>query len=223
MNDDKIKKLLGEPVANLCQSFLDKFIEANVEHRHKLGMGAVITRRMVSNCCNWCKGLVGIYEYGTEPKNVYRRHDNCKCLVTYKSYKGGYKDVHSKQEFKNYSTARIKKILDDGIDDDIIKQKNVFIHENKIKLYLLKPGAKHSAEFFDVGFSVGDDELLKRQLLNAFDIEKAIFNEPKDGEFANFYFYAYLGVTKKKRFKIVWRIDKEGDIPRFITAYRKDD
>ena len=29
--------------------------------------------------------MAGRYEYGSEPKNVYRRHDNCGCMVTYEN------------------------------------------------------------------------------------------------------------------------------------------
>ena len=35
--------------------------------------------------CKWCTNLAGRYEYGQEPDDVYRRHDNCGCTVTYEN------------------------------------------------------------------------------------------------------------------------------------------
>lgn len=55
-----------------------------------------IVRTTDGHCCDWCANLAGTYEYGMEPKDVYRRHDNCGCQVTFISEKGA-QDVHSKQ------------------------------------------------------------------------------------------------------------------------------
>ena len=110
MRNELVNKLLGEPMCNMCQSFFDGFIEKNVECRHQMGLKQILIRQMVANCCDWCRNLAGVYDYNNAPDDIYRRHDNCRCMVTFKSEKSGYKDVHSKQEFNRYRNARIARL-----------------------------------------------------------------------------------------------------------------
>lgn len=100
-----ISNLLGEPVSNLCHAFYDQYVEANVKFRSRAGMKEVIIRRQLGKCCKWCADLAGIYEYGDHPDDIFRRHDNCKCMVTYKD-ESGYTDVWSKKEFESQKEAR---------------------------------------------------------------------------------------------------------------------
>lgn len=100
-----ISNILGEPVSNLCHAFYDQYVEANVKFRSRAGMKTVIIRRQLGKCCKWCADLAGIYEYGNHPDDVFRRHDNCKCMVTYKD-EDGYTDVWSKKTFQSYKNAR---------------------------------------------------------------------------------------------------------------------
>lgn len=60
----------------------------------------MIRRTSVSDTCNWCKNLAGTYEYPDNvPKDVYRRHENCRCQVTYDPKDGSHKvqDFYSKK------------------------------------------------------------------------------------------------------------------------------
>ena len=100
-----ISNILGEPVCNLSHAFYDQYVEANVKFRSKAGMKAVIIRRQLGKCCDWCADLAGIYTPENAPADIYRRHDNCKCMVTYKD-EDGYTDVWSKKEFQTQSEAR---------------------------------------------------------------------------------------------------------------------
>lgn len=106
-----ISNILGEPVSNLCHAFYDQYVEANVRFRSKAGMKAVIIRRQLGKCCDWCADLAGIYTPENAPADIYRRHDNCKCMVTYKD-EDGYQDVWSKKEFKNQREARSARELE---------------------------------------------------------------------------------------------------------------
>lgn len=110
MKNETLNKLLGEPLCNMAQAFLDHFVEANVEQRHRLGVHSVIIRQMLSSCCDWCQNLAGTYDADNAPKDIYRRHDNCKCMVLFKSDKAKYVDVWSKNEFARYRSARISKL-----------------------------------------------------------------------------------------------------------------
>ncbi|MBE6016709.1 MAG: hypothetical protein E7233_03730 [Lachnospiraceae bacterium] len=100
-----ISNLLGEPVSNLCHAFYDQYVEANVKFRSRAGMKEVIIRRQLGKCCEWCADLAGIYTPENAPDDIYRRHDNCKCMVTYRD-EDGYQDVWSKKEFESQKEAR---------------------------------------------------------------------------------------------------------------------
>lgn len=90
-------QVLGRTAENITGSFQTDYIKKNAEFRNKAGLNCYIERKDGHNCCKWCAGLAGRYRYPDEvPKDVYRRHDNCTCDVSYVSEKGR-QNVHSKQ------------------------------------------------------------------------------------------------------------------------------
>lgn len=95
---DKIAWILAGPVVNFSQSIVDDSIRANAEFQAKAGMQPKITRRLVGGCCEWCRALAGTYKYPDGvPKDVYRRHQRCRCTVDYEPGSGKVQNVHSKQ------------------------------------------------------------------------------------------------------------------------------
>ncbi len=107
---DILKRLTSSTVENMCQSMFDDFIKANAETSVDIGLSAKVIREEVANCCSWCRGLAGTYEYGKEPDNVYQRHDNCKCLVVFKREKEPFQDAWSKKKYNQYEDAREARI-----------------------------------------------------------------------------------------------------------------
>ena len=91
----------------------------------------------------------------------------------------------------------------------------------KIKDFLLKSGAKHSQEFFDVGYTENDIERLNSDIEEQFDEAKAVDYRHEGDATTYFSIYMCLGIVKKKKFRTVWRVDKNIDKPRFITAHRE--
>ena len=90
-------QVLGRTAENITGSFQTDYVKKNAEFRSKAGLSCYIERKDGFRCCNWCAGLAGRYRYPDEvPKDVYRRHDNCTCDVSYVSEKGR-QNVHSKQ------------------------------------------------------------------------------------------------------------------------------
>lgn len=72
------------PTQNITESFFNDYIETNVKFRSKAGLDCFIIRNDHGGCCEWCAKLAGKYHYPEDvPKDVYRRHDNCGCTVTY--------------------------------------------------------------------------------------------------------------------------------------------
>lgn len=109
-NKERMASLMAEPVRNLVHSFYDGFVEANATYKLNSGVQAVIVRRQIGKCCDWCANLCGVFEYGDHPEDIFRRHDSCKCQVTYSCEKGVYKDVHSKREYRSQREARINRM-----------------------------------------------------------------------------------------------------------------
>ena len=78
-------------------SFADDFMKANAEKRSRAGFDTFIDRQGGGKCCPWCAKLIGHFKYPDNvPKDVYRRHDNCTCTVTYGTKGGARQDVWSK-------------------------------------------------------------------------------------------------------------------------------
>lgn len=88
-----------------------------------------IVRQMLRNCCDFCRKLAGVYEYGTEPQEVYMRHDNCRCLVTHRTAAGHYVNVHSKVETDTYKQQRMMRLKE--LDENGETEK-LFQHRRRI-------------------------------------------------------------------------------------------
>lgn len=98
---DDVAYVLDEPVKNTVQSFADTFMEENVEGLMKFGLRPKVTRRVVGSCCDWCAEKAGTYIRGEEPEGFYRRHDYCRCTVTYDPGTGKVQDAHSKKWYNS--------------------------------------------------------------------------------------------------------------------------
>lgn len=113
LNEDRIKGLvekvsnaedynavawvLDEPIVNFSQSVVDDFIRENVEFQGTAGIQPKIIRTAVGKCCEWCQKLAGAYSYPNVPKDIYRRHERCRCTVTYDPGTGKKRqNVHTK-------------------------------------------------------------------------------------------------------------------------------
>ncbi len=105
----KIYEILERALTNIAQNYADEYIGKNAEFRAKSGLRTRIIRNTNGKCCKWCDALAGVYNYPA-PREVYQRHDNCDCTVTYISEKGA-QDVHTKLLLREEETAkRIEKI-----------------------------------------------------------------------------------------------------------------
>ena len=109
-----LNKILQSPVENLMMSAVDDTVKANAELQSKAGLQPIIRRTTVGKCCDWCSALADTYRYPDDvPKDVYRRHQNCRCTVEYIGA-GKRKDVWSKRE--DVLTQEEAKRLNDEIE-----------------------------------------------------------------------------------------------------------
>lgn len=98
---NSVRKWLGEPVVNTSQSFFDEFVRSNADFRSKAGVEVRIVRTLGAHenrtakdgrdyaiPCDWCQSLAGVYPYEqvrNTGNDVYRRHEYCRCAVTYEN------------------------------------------------------------------------------------------------------------------------------------------
>lgn len=112
---DDVKWLLVDPIVNFSQSIVDDSIRKNVEFHHKVGLSPKIVRRVVGHPCKWCKSLEGSYNYPEVPKDIYRRHDKCRCTVDYHPGNGKKQNVHTKRWAESQKSAKIEVLKGVGL------------------------------------------------------------------------------------------------------------
>ncbi len=99
VSDDTIKRR-ARSVSNVVVSLHDDFIEANAKFRSGAGLQCFVERQTDGSCCPWCTRLAGRYRYPEDiPDDVFRRHDNCGCTVTYENGRKR-QDVWSKRTWE---------------------------------------------------------------------------------------------------------------------------
>lgn len=131
---DDIKWILDEPIILFSQSIVDDAIKANAEFHEKVGMSPKIVRKVAGNCCDWCRAVAGTYIYPEVPKDVYRRHQRCRCTVDYHPGNGKKQNIHSKKWKRDEDNEKIENRKQIG--------KSNYIGENVTPYYYgtAKPG-----------------------------------------------------------------------------------
>lgn len=99
VSDETIQRRAESASANVVRAFQDRYVQDNARFRSDAGLKCWIVRDAGAKCCDWCAGIDGKYEYGSEPKDVYGRHDNCTCTVTYENGRKR-QDVWSKRTWE---------------------------------------------------------------------------------------------------------------------------
>lgn len=105
---EDVSWVLDEPVKNFSQNIVDETIRKNVEFQGKAGLKPRIIRKHERKCCKWCRDLAGEYDYPNVPHDVYRRHENCRCVVEYDPGSGKRQNVHTKQWTVSKERAKIE-------------------------------------------------------------------------------------------------------------------
>lgn len=99
---DKIEKSFIDSLSTNSKSIVDDSVRENADFHYKSGLSPKIVRRSNGKCCKWCQEQVGVYDYKdvkNKGNDVFRRHANCDCTVTYDPGDGSKKvqDVWSKK------------------------------------------------------------------------------------------------------------------------------
>lgn len=111
---------LDEPVRTFSRMVVDDTLKRNVDFQGKAGLRPRVIRTAESHCCKWCSALAGTYDYPRVPKDVYRRHERCRCRVEYDPGEGRRQNVWNKTwtEDEDARQARIQKIQNPSTNRD---------------------------------------------------------------------------------------------------------
>lgn len=92
----------------------------------------------------------------------------------------------------------------------------------KFSGYFLKPEAKHSSDFFGVGYTQDNPLQLRYDIAKQYDESKAFKRTTRSDDAETFNMYMELGVSKERTFLTGWIKDKPDSKPRIVTAFRKN-
>lgn len=123
-NFEEVSWLLDEPIVNFTQSIIDDTIRKNAEFHHQSGLQPEIVRKSYFHCCEWCQEVQGNYKYPRVPKDVYRRHQHCRCIVDYDPKNGKTQNIWTKKWSKEDSNSH---------KEEQIKQQKQYTEKNNEK------------------------------------------------------------------------------------------
>lgn len=112
---------LNEPVRTFSRMAVDDALKANVDFQGRAGLRPRVVRIAESGCCKWCSALAGTYDYPHVPKDVYRRHERCRCRVEYDPGEGRRQNVWNKtwtepeQHDKIEARKQVSSVLPTGV------------------------------------------------------------------------------------------------------------
>ena len=109
--EETIMRRARSVTENIANSMHDDYIKENAKTRTQAGLKCYLVRDAGGGCCSWCQGLEGRFDYATAPDDIFRRHDNCTCTVTYECGRKR-QQVWSKQDWSNNKEREYLKRLD---------------------------------------------------------------------------------------------------------------
>ena len=127
---DDVSWVLDEPMRTFSQSIVDDSIRANVDFQGKSGLYPKIERVAAAGCCEWCVDVAGTYRYPDVPKDIYRRHAHCRCVVDYDPAdgRGQRQNVHDKSwQSEGEYQEKISRMRSIGLNEERLsgKERNV--------------------------------------------------------------------------------------------------
>ena len=124
-NIEDINWILGEPVINLSESVVDRYVETNAKFQAKAGIQSIVKREMHGETCEWCRKRAGSFIINEDdlPDGFWARHENCDCTITYRGDKmkrSGKAFINKKYEEQKYK-RKIKSLDEAKLSETISK------------------------------------------------------------------------------------------------------
>lgn len=107
-NFDDVAWVLDEPIKNFSMNVVDEILRANVDFQGKAGLRPKIIRKAERKCCKWCANLAGVYDYPVD-RQVYQRHERCRCTVDYDPGTGRRQNVWTKEYYSDNADLESRK------------------------------------------------------------------------------------------------------------------
>lgn len=143
---EKAEWLLKEPVKNFSQSVVDETLKRNVEAQGKAGLRPRIVRKASGGCCPWCAALAGKYDYPDVPKEVYQRHERCRCTV---EYDPGYGKRRQDVWTKSWTSPEDRAIMEERKTAGLEKRSTTKTAEKNTAYEIAKNGGRHKGVYID--------------------------------------------------------------------------
>lgn len=140
---EEMEDLAEASIENLAQHFFDSYERENAAFRRSSGLKVTVIREELGDCCSWCADLAGVYEYGSEPKDVWARHANCRCMVVTKTERGTYQDAWSRKEYQSQREARIAR------EEEIREEQEKYAEQLKSNSFKINAGRNVTAEYIE--------------------------------------------------------------------------
>lgn len=155
---DDVAWVLDEPIRVFSQSIVDDAIKANADFQYSTGLSPKIERTTSGNCCEWCKNLAGVYSYPDVPKEVYQRHDYCRCKVDYLAGKKRENIHHGntgkrryvKDEYNTYVKTKEERIAHAKQMADTEKERKEIARQKRIATWEKKKSGTALGKLTDV-------------------------------------------------------------------------
>lgn len=95
----EVSSLLKKMTLTFSQEIVEETLQKNVDSHYQAGLSPKVIRKVSPGCtCERCLARQGTFEYPNVPDYVWKRHDNCRCLVLYYPGEGRkFQNVHSKE------------------------------------------------------------------------------------------------------------------------------
>lgn len=160
ITEEVMIRRMTAPAQNITESFYNDYVQKNVKFRSDAGLDCYIIRNDHGGCCKWCSKLAGKYHYPEDvPKDVYRRHDNCGCTVTYLNGRKA-QNVWSKTKW-NVSDDELERMKKAGAREP------VRLVDKSKKSGIMKLGRNLERKEQNIGaFSTLTVPMQKREILN---------------------------------------------------------
>lgn len=102
-DEDALAQSLVERVKNFSESVVDDAEYDNAGLLANAGVKVTVTRTAEANCCDWCSGLEGTYDYWQvkdKGNDVWRRHLGCLCEIQTDIERSGRHETRAVNNYK---------------------------------------------------------------------------------------------------------------------------
>lgn len=106
------------------------------------------------------------------------------------------------------------------VDGVYYSKKGFAVAVAKLARYCLNPERKHAKDFFDLGYTENDADLLFSHIEDGFDLAKKTRSRTSEQGEEQFAIPMLLGVVRKEMLTTSWQVDKSSGKPRLTSAYR---